>query len=48
MATCIRHLHAKFGDPLSNVAEEDVCGVGLIGDFWKFQQKGKRVCNVIE
>ena len=48
MATCIRHLHAKFGNPLSNVAEEDVCGVALIGDFWKFQQKGKRVCNVIE
>ena len=48
MATCIGHLHAKFGDPLSNVAEEDVCGVGLIGDFWKFQQKGNSVCNVIE
>ena len=48
MTTGIRHLHAKFGNPLSNVAEEDVCGVALIGDFWKFQQKGKRVCNVIE
>ena len=42
MTTCIGHLHAKFGDPLSKVAEEDVCGVGLIGDFLEISAKRKQ------